>query len=81
MDKQNSYRKNRFPPTNYLAIAMKSLPPPGPTVSPLQLEINAGHMGSYCVTFVARLDGLRSPTWFWGIASSRRISGRAAEES
>jgi hypothetical protein len=80
MDKQNSYRKNRFPPTNYLAAAMKSLPTPGLDVSPRKVEIDAGQMGSYSVTFIARLDGsLQTPTWSWGIESSVRNSAQVAE--
>jgi len=76
MDKQNRFPKDQFPTTNHLSAAIKKLPPPGPDIVPQTVEIDAGAMGRYRVTFVARQNtGLRTSTWFWGVESGERVQG------
>jgi len=80
MDKQNRYPANHYPPTNCLAAAIRDLPKAGPGVPPQKVEIDAGRNGRYSVTFVVRQNAeLETPTWFWGVESSERMSGGAAE--
>ena len=74
MDVQ-SQSKHRYPPSNYLSAAVKTLPRPGPGVSPQTVEIDAGRSGRYGVTFVVRPNVRKgTPAWFWGMQSSERIT-------
>ena len=76
-DKQKRFPNDQFPTSNYLAAAIKNLLLAGPNVPPQTIEIDAGAMGRYRVTFVARQNPSRStPAWFWGVESGERIPER-----
>ena len=67
---------NQFPPGNYIAGAMKTLPAAGPGLPPQLVVIDAGPMwGRYRVTFKATSDpgqGMRGP-WIWTMESGERL--------
>ena len=74
MERENRYPKDQYPPSNYLAAAIKGLPTPDASITPQTVEIDAGALGSYRVTFVVRKNAEQpTPTWFWGIESGERI--------
>jgi hypothetical protein len=74
MERENRYPRDQYPPTNYLAAAIKDLPTPDLNIPPQTVEIDAGSLGRYRVTFVVRQNAeLPMPTWFWGIESGQRI--------
>jgi hypothetical protein len=76
MDQQDSFPKDPYPTSKDLAAAIKNLPRPGPSVPPQKVEIVAGPKARrYIVTFVARQNpALSTPTWFWGVDNSERIT-------
>jgi len=84
MDKQNRFPQDQFPTTDYLSAAIKKLPHANSSIPPQTVEIDAGAMGRYRVTFVARQNtARRTSTWFWGVESGERIQAGqvgAAEE-
>lgn len=67
---------NEYPPSEYIAIAMRGLPAPGPDAPPYTVGIDAGKLwGHYQVTFVAKQNprkGMR--TWFWSMESGKQVS-------
>ena len=74
LDKQKRFPDDQFPKSNYLAAAIKDLLPAGPNIPPQTIEIDAGAMGRYRVTFVARQNpGQRRSAWFWGVDRGERI--------
>jgi hypothetical protein len=77
LEKQNRFPNDQFPKSNYLAAAIKDLLPAGPNTPPQTIEIDAGAMGRYRVTFVARQNpGQRTSAWFWGVDCGERIPER-----
>jgi len=77
LDKQDRFPNDQFPTSNYLAAAIKHLVPAGPNTPPETVEIDAGAMGRYRVTFVARQNpGRRTSSWFWGVDGGERIPER-----
>jgi len=73
IDKQDRFPNDQFPTSNYLAAAIKGLVPAGPNTPPETVEIDAGAMGRYRVTFVARQNpGGSTSAWFWGVDSGER---------
>ena len=77
LEKQNRFPNDQFPKSNYLAAAIKDLVPAGPNIPPQKIEIDAGPMGRYRVTFVARQNPCqRTSAWFWGVDRGERIPER-----
>jgi hypothetical protein len=73
---QQQYPPTNFPPTDFLAGAIRLLPKAGPDCSLQVVEIDAGQRGGrYSVTFVPRqTQGDRARrAWFWGIESGEQI--------
>jgi len=74
MQKENRSPEGQYPPSSYLAAAIKNLSTPDPHIPPQTVEIDAGSFGSYRVTFVVRQNSkLPRPAWFWGIESGEKI--------
>ena len=67
---------NQYPPGDFIGVAIKTLPAPGPDVPLQTLDIDAGPLwGRYRVVFAAKRNprrGMRS--WFWAGQSGKQIA-------
>jgi len=74
MEKETHYREGEYPPSNYLAAAIRNLPTPAANIPPQTVDIDTGPSGRYRVTFVVRQNISRqTPLWYWGVESGQRV--------